>query len=54
MPPSKNPQDRVFSAINNSGYRMPATRTTINLAPGDLRKVGPAYDLPIAPASSPP
>ncbi|MGB0412952.1 MAG: YifB family Mg chelatase-like AAA ATPase [Coraliomargarita sp.] len=44
----KESQDRVFSAISNSGYRMPATRTTINLAPGDLRKEGPAYDLPIA------
>lgn len=44
----KESQDRVFSAITNSGYRMPATRTTINLAPGDLRKEGPAYDLPIA------
>lgn len=44
----KESQDRVFSAINNSGYRMPATRTTINLAPGGLRKEGPAYDLPIA------
>lgn len=41
-------QDRVFSAITNSGYRVPATRTTINLAPGGLRKEGPAYDLPIA------
>ncbi|MEN8792407.1 MAG: magnesium chelatase domain-containing protein, partial [Lentimonas sp.] len=44
----KESQDRVFSAIGNSGYRMPATRTTINLAPGGLRKEGPAYDLPIA------
>lgn len=44
----KESQDRVFSAITNSGFRMPATRTTINLAPGDLRKEGPAYDLPIA------
>ena len=44
----KESQDRVFSAINNSGYRCPGTRTTINLAPGDLRKEGPAYDLPIA------
>ena len=44
----KESQDRVSSAINNSGYRMPATRTTINLAPGGLRKEGPAYDLPIA------
>jgi magnesium chelatase family protein len=44
----KESQDRVFSALANSGYRSPATRTTINLAPGDLRKEGPAYDLPIA------
>lgn len=44
----KESQDRVFSAMANSGYRSPATRTTINLAPGDLRKEGPAYDLPIA------
>lgn len=44
----KESQDRVFSAMANSGYRTPATRTTINLAPGDLRKEGPAYDLPIA------
>jgi magnesium chelatase family protein len=44
----KESQDRVFSALANSGYRAPATRTTINLAPGDLRKEGPAYDLPIA------
>lgn len=44
----KESQDRVFSALANSGFRPPATRTTINLAPGDLRKEGPAYDLPIA------
>ena len=44
----KESQDRVFSALANSGYRSPVTRTTINLAPGDLRKEGPSYDLPIA------
>ena len=44
----KESQDRVFSAISNSGYRRTETRTTINLAPGDLPKQGPAYDLPIA------
>ena len=44
----KESQDRVFSAMANSGFRSPATRTTINLAPGDMRKEGPAYDLPIA------
>lgn len=41
-------QDRVFSALSNSGFRLPFTRTTINLAPGGLRKEGPDYDLPIA------
>lgn len=44
----KESQDRVFSAMTNSGFRTPTTRTTINLAPGNLRKEGPAYDLPIA------
>ena len=44
----KESQDRVFSAMANSGFRPPCTRTTINLAPGGLRKEGPAYDLPIA------
>ncbi|TVP80418.1 MAG: ATP-binding protein [Puniceicoccaceae bacterium] len=44
----KESQDRVFSAMANSGFRPPLTRTTINLAPGSLRKEGPAYDLPIA------
>ncbi len=40
--------DRVFSAIQNCGFRNRATRNTINLAPGHLRKEGPFYDLPIA------
>ena len=44
----KESQNRVFSALANSGLRMSHTRTTINLAPGDLRKEGPIYDLPIA------
>ena len=44
----KESDDRVFSALSNSGYRPPRTRTTINLAPGNLRKEGPFYDLPIA------
>lgn len=43
----KESDDRVFSAISNSGFQMPRTRTTINLAPGNLRKEGPMYDLPI-------
>ena len=44
----KESEDRVFSALHNSGFHMPRSRTTINLAPGDLRKEGPIYDLPIA------
>ncbi|MBO6102657.1 MAG: YifB family Mg chelatase-like AAA ATPase [Opitutales bacterium] len=44
----KESQDRVSSALSNSGYSMPQTKTTINLAPGDIRKEGPIYDLPIA------
>ncbi len=44
----KESNDRVLSALGNSGFRRPHTRTTINLAPGDLRKEGPFYDLPIA------
>ena len=44
----KESRDRVSSALTNSGFKMPWSRTTINLAPGHLRKEGPMYDLPIA------
>ena len=44
----KESEDRVFSALCNSGFKPPRTRTTINLAPGNLRKEGPFYELPIA------
>jgi len=44
----KESEDRVHSALSNSGFAMPETRTTINLAPADIRKEGPLYDLPIA------
>lgn len=40
--------DRVWSALANSGRRLPQMKATINLAPGHLRKEGPLYDLPIA------
>lgn len=40
--------DRVWTALANSGFPPPRGRTTINLAPADLRKEGPIYDLPIA------
>ena len=41
-------KERVRSAIKNSGADFPTTRITVNLAPADLPKSGPAYDLPIA------
>jgi magnesium chelatase family protein len=41
-------RDRIRSAIRNSGYTFPRGRVTVNLAPADVRKQGPGYDLPIA------
>lgn len=41
-------KERVRSAIRNSGADFPARRITVNLAPADLPKEGPSYDLPIA------
>ena len=41
-------RQRVRAAIRNSQLRMPLTRVVVNLAPADLRKEGPAFDLPIA------
>jgi magnesium chelatase family protein len=41
-------RERVRAAIKNSGCKFPGQRLTVNLAPADLRKEGPAYDLPIA------
>ena len=44
----KESMDRVFSSLTNAGFNKPRTHVTINLAPGDLRKEGAAFDLPIA------
>jgi len=41
-------RDRVRAAIKNSGFDLPPTRITINLAPADLKKEGSGFDLPIA------
>ncbi len=41
-------RDRVRAAIKNSGYSIPSTITTINLAPADMKKEGAGFDLPIA------
>ena len=44
----KEAQDRVRTALRNSGFRLPARKITINLSPADIRKEGTAFDLPIA------
>ena len=41
-------KERVRSALKNSGADFPVHRITVNLAPADLPKMGPSYDLPIA------
>jgi magnesium chelatase family protein len=44
----KESRDRVVTAITNSGFKFSFGRTTINLAPADVKKEGPSFDLPIA------
>jgi magnesium chelatase family protein len=44
----KESRDRVGTAIGNSAFKFPMGRTTINLAPADVKKEGPSFDLPIA------
>lgn len=44
----KESKERVRSAIKNSGHAFPTTRITVNLAPADIKKESPLYDLPIA------
>lgn len=44
----KESLERIRTAIANCGFQPPAKRTVINLAPADIRKEGPALDLPIA------
>ena len=41
-------RDRVRAAMKNSGYLIPPTHITINLAPADIKKEGAGFDLPIA------
>jgi len=45
---TRESKDRVWAALRNSGLSFPFRKLTINLAPADLPKDGPAYDLPIA------
>ena len=44
----KESRDRIRAAIKNSGFKFPRGKITVNLAPADVRKQGPVYDLPIA------
>src|SRR5271169_6616206 len=44
----KESRDRVSTALTNSGFKFPMGRSTINLAPADVKKEGPSFDLPIA------
>src|ERR1700761_8443394 len=44
----KESKDRVSAALSNSGFKFPMGKTTINLAPADVKKEGPSFDLPIA------
>src|SRR5688572_13384192 len=41
-------RDRVVTALSNSGFKPAFGKTTINLAPADMKKEGPSFDLPIA------
>ena len=41
-------RERVRAAIRNSGAEFPMRRITVSLAPADIKKTGPSYDLPIA------
>ena len=44
----KESSERVWTALTNSGFDPPLVRTTVNLAPADIKKEGPSFDLPIA------
>ena len=44
----KEAKERVRTAIRNSGYDMKSRKIVINLAPADIKKEGPFFDLPIA------
>ena len=44
----KESHERIRAALLNTGYKVPASQITVNMAPADIRKEGSAYDLPIA------
>ncbi len=43
----KESRERVRASIKNAGFDFPASRITVNIAPADIKKEGPVYDLPI-------
>ncbi|NLZ25932.1 MAG: magnesium chelatase, partial [Clostridiales bacterium] len=45
---TKESKERIRSAIKNSGFQYPQKRITVNLAPADMKKEGPTFDLAIA------
>jgi len=47
-PAIRESKDRIKAAIKNSGFKFPSKRITVNLAPADIKKEGPGFDLPIA------
>ena len=44
----KESHERIRAALSNTGYKVPTSQITVNMAPADIRKEGSAYDLPIA------
>ena len=44
----KESKERLFSAVTNAGFKFPRKRILINLAPADIKKHGPVFDLPMA------
>lgn len=44
----KESQHRIDAALNNTGYKIPGKKITINMAPADIRKEGSSYDLTLA------
>jgi magnesium chelatase family protein len=44
----KESRERIRAAIRNAGFSFPVKRITVNLAPADIRKSGPSFDLPMA------
>ena len=47
-PAVQEAKERVRAAVRNAGYELPPRRITVNLAPADVRKAGPGFDLPMA------